>query len=260
MRSTPTPDGEAAPTQPRTPRYVGVADALEDEIRKLAPNSLLATEEQLARRFQVSRVTIRSALDLLENSGLVSRLRGRGTVVSPAKVTRTFAPLSSFEQDMAVQGVAFDTQVLGFTEAVDPPEDIRRRLALSPEDSAGCLSLVRLVDDRVVCHEMRYYPPDLAARVVPGRAENEDCSDIIEDIAGEPIADVHWESEILPASAPIAAALGVASRTLVLTNAYTWLIRNGRAAEAGIISYRVDRCKFRFDETFQKPARNRPGA
>ena len=93
----------------RSPRYLDVAGVLQEEINLLAPNSLLPTEQQLARRFGVSRITVRGALDLLEKSGLVSRLRGRGTTVSPPKITRRFAPLQSFEQDLASQGIEFET-------------------------------------------------------------------------------------------------------------------------------------------------------
>ena len=71
---------------PARPRYVVIAQTLENEVKGLSPNSLLPTEDQMARRFSVSRITIRSALELLENSGLISRLRGRGTIVSPKKL------------------------------------------------------------------------------------------------------------------------------------------------------------------------------
>lgn len=235
----------------KSPRYVSVANTLECEIGQLAPNSLLPTEEQLSRRFGVSRVTVRAALDLLENSGLVSRLRGRGTVVSPEKVTRRFAPLSSFEKDLTSQGVRFETQVLDYRKSIAAPAPILKCLNLSHDDKVGCLSLLRLVDDRVVCHDLRYYPVEIAERIDPARAEKEDASEILESVVGTPITKVHWESEIIPASAEVAEALGVASRTLVLANLYTWFVDNGRPAEAGVITYRVDRCKFRFEEKFQ---------
>jgi GntR family transcriptional regulator len=235
----------------KPPRYVDIAKMLEDEVNSLAPNSLLPTEEQLARRFEVSRVTVRAALELLENSGLVSRMRGRGTVVSPKKITRRFAPLSSFEMDLKSQGIRFETNVLSYKKSIAPPEAIRRSLGLSDDQKVGCLSLVRLVDDRVVCHDLRYYPADIAKRINPERAETDDASKILEDVVGERITRVHWESEIIAASAEVAEALGVASRTLVLANLYTWFVKSGRAAEAGIITYRVDRCKFRFEETFR---------
>lgn len=237
-----------------SPRYVDVANILESEISQLSPNSLLPTEEQLSRRFGVSRVTVRAALDMLENSGRVSRLRGRGTIVSPKKITRRFAPLFSFEKDLSSQGIAFETRVLSYDADSVPPEQIRRRLHLAKGKRVGCLSLVRLVDDRIVCHDLRYYPADIARRIDPRRAETEDASEILEDVVGAPITAVNWESEIISASGEVADALGVASRTLVLANFYTWFLQDGRAAEAGTITYRVDRCKFRFEAKFRHAA------
>ena len=71
-----------------SPRYLAVMEALRAEVVAAAPNTILSTEQQLARRFGVSRLTLRRALGLLERSGLVSRQRGRGTIVSPPKVSR----------------------------------------------------------------------------------------------------------------------------------------------------------------------------
>lgn len=243
--------------QQKIPRYVDVANVLEGEIGELAPNSLLSTEEQLARRFGVSRVTIRAALELLENSGLVSRLRGRGTVVSPKKVTRTFSPLRSFEQDMARQGIAFETRVLGFRRQVTPTAWVSRQLRLAEKDTVGVLSLVRVIDDRVVCHDHRVYPPDIALRIDPEQAGRQECMGMLEDVVGERVTDAHWESEILPADQTVAVALGIASRTLVFASSYTWFIESGRPVEAGTISYRVDRCKFRFAEAVRPTRRSR---
>ena len=234
----------------RSPRYLNVADVLQDEISALAPNSLLPTEEQLARRFGVSRVTVRGALDLLEKSGLVSRLRGRGTTVSPPKITRRFAPLYSFERDLAEQGIAFETHVLSFKKKVAAPDFVRQRLCLADGAEVGSLSLVRVVDDRVVCHDQRYYPPEISNRIKPALIETDDASRVLEDVVGSPVVEVDWESEIISASGAVAAALGVAPRTLVVANTYTWNIKGGVPVEAGVISYRIDRCKFKYEAVF----------
>src|SRR5262245_5276042 len=84
-------------------RYLQVAEAIRLQIDALGTNSLLPTEHQLAKRFGVSRVTVRGALGLLERSGLVSRQRGRGTIVNPPKVTRSFSPLLTIEEDFQRQ-------------------------------------------------------------------------------------------------------------------------------------------------------------
>lgn len=235
------------------PRYADIANQLEQEIATLGPNSLLATEEQLAQRFSVSRVTVRSALDLLERSGLVSRLRGRGTVVSPQKITRRFSPLYSFEKDLANQGIKFSTKILSYSDQADAPAEIRERLQLPRNAKVGHLSLVRIVDNRIVCHNDRYYPPRIARKIHPQQIEARDAADLLEAMVGEPIVGVKWESEIVPVSAEVAMALEVASRTLVFANTYTWLTAASVAVEAGVVSYRIDRCKFKFEIDFNKP-------
>ena len=169
-------------TSKRAPRYLEVASALEAEISNLSPNGLLLTEKQLAERYDVSRVTIRGALDLLEKSGLISRMRGRGTIVSPPKVTRRFAPLFSFEQDLDSQGIAFTTRILAYERKAVPPPSVRERLELPSRSSVGCLTLVRIVFDRVVCHERRHYPPQIAARIDADAIANQGASKVLEQL------------------------------------------------------------------------------
>ena len=92
----PDPDSRSRPA----PRYLAVTEALRAEITAAPPNTLLPTEQQLARRFGVSRLTLRRALGLLERSGLVSRQRGRGTIASLPKIGRLLAPLYTLEEDL----------------------------------------------------------------------------------------------------------------------------------------------------------------
>lgn len=243
-------------------RYADIAEALEGEIRQLGANALLPSEDRLAERFQVSRVTLRGALDLLERRGLVSRMRGRGTTVNPPKITRRFSPLRSFEQDLADQGVAFKTRILSYEGEAAPGEDVQRRLALPAGSKIGRLRLLRVVNGLVVCHDDRCYPPAVAARLDPRRMETEDASEVVEDLAGARIGESEWESEIASASPAVAAALEIAPRGLVLSNAYTWRSRRGEPMEAGSIHYRIDRCKFRYELPFGggRAAREREGS
>lgn len=64
--------------------YQEIIDYLQAKItsREFAPGDLLPSEFELARHFQVSRITAQKALDELENSGLVYRVRGKGSFVS----------------------------------------------------------------------------------------------------------------------------------------------------------------------------------
>ena len=65
------------------PKYLQVADILRREIAEgiFRDGQTLMTEEELRFRFKVSRQTIRQAIALLEDDGLVDRRRGSGTYV-----------------------------------------------------------------------------------------------------------------------------------------------------------------------------------
>lgn len=69
------------------PRYVQLADVLRERITRgqWAPGDRLPSLEQLVREFEVARVTVRQAVDVLSRDGLVSPERGRGTFVKPRK-------------------------------------------------------------------------------------------------------------------------------------------------------------------------------
>jgi GntR family transcriptional regulator len=237
----------------KSPRYLDVASKIEAMIDVLGPNAMLPTEQQFAGRFDVSRVTVRTALDLLERGGRVTRYRGRGTVVSPPKINRRFSPLYSFERDMTEQGIAFETRLLGFKPMIAPPEDIRINLNLPADSDVGEISLVRIVNHQIVSYERRHYPPEVSAQLTPELLENHDASTVVSKICGGPIDEVDWVSEIITSSKEVAAALEVAQRTLVFANTYTWRLQGGEPIESGTISYRIDRCRFKHEARFNQP-------
>jgi DNA-binding GntR family transcriptional regulator len=67
------------------------------------------------------------------------------------------------------------------------------------------------------------------------------------------IVSVDWESEIVPCAGDAAAALRIAPGTLVVANTFTYFLADGMAAEAGVMCYRVDRCKFKYGGRFNDP-------
>lgn len=71
----------------KQPLYMQVALELKGEIvNGLYPvGSLIPTEDELCKRFSVSRYTVREALRVLREEGLVSSRRGAGTIVVPPR-------------------------------------------------------------------------------------------------------------------------------------------------------------------------------
>lgn len=73
-----------SPGNQYTPKYVDLARELMREMagRSMEVGDRLGTEQELSKRFGLSRVTVRQALDMLEKGGYVSRKRALGTFVA----------------------------------------------------------------------------------------------------------------------------------------------------------------------------------
>jgi GntR family transcriptional regulator len=226
-------------------RYMQIADELSRQLASLGPNTLLPTENQLAAEFDVSRVTVRAALHILEQSGSVTRARGRGTIANPQKIVRNAIPMTTVEQDFRSQGIAYETQVLEFAKSCMPPDAIRAALKLPSRASVGRARLLRRVRNKTISYEDRYIVTALARRVTPEVLVNRDVLAFLSFVARSPTVVVEFETEICPAGEEVAKALEISPSTMRVLNTFVHLTDDGRPIEAGSMSYRVDHCKFR---------------
>jgi GntR family transcriptional regulator len=87
------------------PLYQQLQRALREAIenRVIAPDDALPPERDLADLLNVSRITVRKAIDELVEEGLLVRKQGSGTFVSN-RVEKNFAKLTSFSEDMRARG------------------------------------------------------------------------------------------------------------------------------------------------------------
>ncbi len=79
-------------TRESQPRYRILADVLIEEIvsGKLDTGQTLPSEHELVERFRVSRYTVREALRVLQDSGMITRRQGKGTMVTGRFPTRAY--------------------------------------------------------------------------------------------------------------------------------------------------------------------------
>lgn len=96
------------------PLYQVVASDLREKIGEgvWPPESRLPNEAELCRRYGVSRITVRHAISILVNEGLVTRSQGSGTFVRRATITAGLRGLSSFTEEMSALGVKSGGRVL----------------------------------------------------------------------------------------------------------------------------------------------------
>lgn len=146
MASIRTVIGELDQAQP-LPLYQqlqrGLRQAIEN--KALRPDDALPPERDLAQEFEVSRITVRKALDGLVAEGLLTRRHGSGTFVS-GRVEKNFSKLTSFTEDMLARGRTPSSAWLRKSEGTVTPEE-SMTMGLSPGTPVYRFSRIRFADE-----------------------------------------------------------------------------------------------------------------
>ncbi|MGH2682921.1 MAG: GntR family transcriptional regulator [Actinomycetota bacterium] len=124
------------------PLYFQLREAIVGEIhrRGLGPGDRLPTEAELERRYEVSRSTIRQAMNDLAADGVIRRIQGKGTFVGVPKIQHV-PVLTSFSELLRSQGYTPSHRLLASSVTPAPPE-VAEGLGL--EEGAPCRFLRRL--------------------------------------------------------------------------------------------------------------------
>ncbi len=163
---------------PPIPKYFELASRLRAQVEQgqLRPGEQIPSEPRLCETYGLSRGTVRQAIQLLENEGLLVREQGRGTFVArPAQTSHQFS-LSSFDDEMRRQNRQPSTRLLT-GEVIPCPPAAAARLALAEGTPVFHIRRLRLADREPAAVESRL----LAQALCPHLAE--------EDLE---IASLHW--------------------------------------------------------------------
>lgn len=146
-----------------TPRYLALAETLRAKIADGDPHvgDLLPTEHMLCETYSVSRHTVREALRLLAEAGLIARRRGAGTVVLAQEVKTTYAhrlggldDLTQYKRGTQLKQVRAEFVTL-------KPEDAKR-LGLEAREYQHITGLRMIPGELPVGHTDIYMRADLA--------------------------------------------------------------------------------------------------
>jgi GntR family transcriptional regulator len=153
----------------RQPKYLRIHGDLRERITsgQWRAGSPLPSQRELADEFGVSVMTLRQALQLLTDEGLIEPRHGSGTFVA-AHYAYDLGHLRSFADDLTAQGAEITTRLLA-TGTVTPPADTGARLGA--EGQVLWLRRLRLSAGRPLIVQTSYLPAALAPLI-----QNEDLS------------------------------------------------------------------------------------
>lgn len=145
------------------PLYHQIAQGIEAAIHNglLAPGSMLENEIALAAQLNLSRPTMRKAMDELVRAGLLVRKRGVGTQVISSRVSRPLE-LSSLFDDLSRSGSNPTTEVLGFSH-LEADDATREALHLAPDAKVYHFTRLRKVDGEPLALMENWVRDDITA-------------------------------------------------------------------------------------------------
>lgn len=126
----------------------------------------LPSEQDLAGAYQVSRMTLRQALDYLDHEGILARQRGLGTFVraDPKQVVTPLRFPISFSRQMRELGFSPVIQLLEAQVIESPSPDLTAALGLATSEPLVVFKRLFLLENQPVALSLSHLPH----RICPG--------------------------------------------------------------------------------------------
>lgn len=142
-------------------RYQEIADELRQRARREPAGSVLPSEAEMSTEFGASRVTVRRALELVRDEGLIAARQGFGWFVATEPVPQHLESLGTIESQVEGVGKLSERKVEEF--AFEPaPEHVRRLLG---SDQVLRVKRVNLADGEPFAVVTVWCPADLGAHL-----------------------------------------------------------------------------------------------
>jgi GntR family transcriptional regulator len=155
------------------PIYYQLEQGIKELIEKaqLKPGDIIPSERELAETYEISRMTVRQAINNLVNDGYLVRKRGIGTFVAAKKIEQPLKGLTSFSEDMRARGMEPGTKVLDF-QIIQANKSLAEQLQIHKGEDVYEIQRVRLADHLPMALETSYLPchlvPGLTREIVSG--------------------------------------------------------------------------------------------
>lgn len=228
--------------------------ALSKELRtsilegKYGEGDKLPTEAELSSKHQVSRQTVRHAMQELVAEGLVYRVPGRGTFPMPRRgqFLRQFGAIED------LMGLSVDTVF----EVMTP---LRRRVDLEAagrlglsSDDVSTVTLRRLQEDVAFCFTTIYVPPaigsllqDVAELQQVGSLSRISVIGVLDERLPRRVAETEQSITVAETPGPVAEALGCAAREAALRIDRLYTDEQGEAVELAVSYFRPEYYSYR---------------
>lgn len=148
-----------------TPLYEQIAQQIKQEVNSgcFDAQKRLPTEKAFAEQFKVSRITVRKAIQLLSQEGLVETKQGKGTFVRPQAMRKNLKrPCTSFTENCIENGMIPHSKLLraGIVKVSEPR--VANGLNIPIGSKAVQIMRLRCANDKPCVIEDNHFPLEFA--------------------------------------------------------------------------------------------------
>jgi GntR family transcriptional regulator len=206
---------------------------------KTAGNGRVFTEQELAERFGVSRLTVRHAITALVAEGKLVRVRGVGTLRISASVTESLERVRDHFVDWELEGRSVCLRNLEFTD-VEVGSGVAARLQIPERTEVQRLVRLWIVDGIPIALVYFYLHPSIGRRLSVSDVENTHVRAAVSRLLRKPMLGEQVEIEAAVASRVMAERLQIRPGAPVLIGRLTQFYADQRPLVAADCFYRAD--------------------
>ncbi len=245
----PRPAAKAADTvQPLSPvpLYAQIKEILRARILdgSYQPHQQMPSESEMMATFNVSRITVRQALNDLQNEGLIFRIHGKGTFVSKPKAFQDLGRLQGFGEAMRQMGYETFARVLSIKSVLPSPQ-VAERLQLAKRARVTELQRVRFLNREPISLDITYVPLAIGNRLAKEDLAARDVFVILENDYGIALGHAELQIGSTLADDTLAAQLKVEEGSPVLFIERTTHTADGTPIDYEHLYYRGDAFQYK---------------
>ncbi len=236
----------------RAPKYYILKKVLEEKIEneEFPADEPIPSERELMEMYQVSRITVRKAVDELVNEGYLHKIQGKGTYVKTDERSSNLFAITSCTEDVVRMGMKPTKKVM-VAELVYANAKRAKALEITQEERVFMLGRILFADQEPLNYTVTFLPEKLFPGIDRHSFDRESLYQVLQEEYGVRLTKARRTIEAILARDEVAEYLDIEEGSpIILFRCVTYGIVNGKEipVENFKCYYRTDKFKFYIDQ------------
>ena len=236
----------------RAPKYYILKKVLEEKIEneEFPADEPIPSERELMEMYQVSRITVRKAVDELVNEGYLHKIQGKGTYVKTDERSSNLFAITSCTEDVVRMGMKPTKKVM-VAELVYANAKRAKALEITQEERVFMLGRILFADQEPLNYTVTFLPEKLFPGIDRHSFDRESLYQVLQEEYGVRLTKARRTIEAILARDEVAEYLDIEEGSpIILFRCVTYGIVNGKEipVENFKCYYLTDKFKFYIDQ------------